>query len=36
MSPLGAPPTSLMISCAPMADRRMLAIAKAAESVIAR
>lgn len=34
MSAAGAPPTSLMISCAPMADRRMLGIAKAAESAM--
>ncbi|MGE0765665.1 MAG: amidase [Hyphomicrobiaceae bacterium] len=34
MSALGAPPTSLMVSCASMADRRMLGIAKSIETVI--
>lgn len=34
MSAVGAPPTSLMISCAPMADRRMLGIAKAIETTL--
>ncbi len=34
MSAVGAPPTSLMVSCATMADRRMLGIAKAIETAI--
>ena len=34
MSKPEAPPTSLMVSCAPMADRRMLGIAKACETAI--
>lgn len=34
MSAVGAPPTSLMISAAPMADHRLLGIAKAVEGVI--
>ncbi|MGE0697572.1 MAG: amidase [Hyphomicrobiaceae bacterium] len=34
MSAADAPPTSLMVSCAPMADRRMLGIAKAIETAI--
>jgi aspartyl-tRNA(Asn)/glutamyl-tRNA(Gln) amidotransferase subunit A len=34
MSAVGAPPTSLMVSCAPMTDRRMMGIAKAIETAI--
>jgi hypothetical protein len=34
MSAVDAPPTSLMVSCAAMTDRRMLGIAEAIESTI--